>query len=114
MEIGNRRVIFSDTLLIPDGEGAKISLIDLPHPGTPVAIDVTDKPSSEGLPIKWGPEGDDKQFWIHFYSAAELVSMTGGYVHIGKIIQGRLYFAAAYHRIGNLSSVAITFAVVPE
>jgi len=114
MDIGNRRIIFSDTLLIPDGEPAKFIILDPPNARIgPVVVTVTPEKSDREWPIYWGPEkeGTDTIFGIHFTEVEGTDAATAGFISIGSVPQGKLSFAATYHRIGTLSAVKIMFGI---
>src|ERR1700722_15062678 len=111
--IGNRRIICTQTFLIPEGEAVKFNLEDPPNQPLPMAIYATAAKSQNPYPIYWGTEANGV-FTLHFEQVGPMVTVVPGYIFLGKLTQGKLSFNAAYAQHNTLTTLIIAFAVEKE
>lgn len=110
MQIGSRRVLFTNTFIIPDGDSATFQIIDPPHAPLAYRIFATSQKSPREWPIYWEP-APGNIVELHFCEMPETWASTGPYVPFTTGTQGQIYFSAFYYRVLKNCIITITFTV---
>jgi hypothetical protein len=112
--IGTRPVIYSDTLLIPDGESARFQLelsteLNMPSRAPEIVIKTDHAKQGDEGRIDWKSSGNVIE--MTFANVPSWPASTPGFSEMGLIDGKKLYFSAFFQRVGTLTSLTIAFAV---
>jgi hypothetical protein len=103
LRVGTKRVIFSETLLVPDGESVSFAVPMPDAPALPMVVRFESKEEGEHNRISW--EFKDGVLTFKFGRQTGIGSSTPKISRIGDMNGKEISFGAFYHRTETMGHI---------